>query len=185
MQVGYPEMTLTREKTVNRRSADGMTPTATDTAVLVPIDEVARRFGVHASAIRYYEQRGLLNPVSRHAGRRWYGPTELRRLAVIRYWQESALMRLDDIGAILAGTQDPDRWRELIDRHLQTLAERIERMETAKEFLAHVRSYHDTAPDGCAHYEALLWERTAEGSGAADANAEGHPMNEDHPMKGP
>src|ERR1700735_4926826 len=77
--------------------------TTTDISGLVPIDEVARRFGVRASTIRYYEERGLLDPVSRHSGRRWYGQSELRRLAVIRYWQESALMSLDDIGEMLAG----------------------------------------------------------------------------------
>ena len=44
---------------------------------LLPIDEVARRLGLRASAIRYYEERGLVQPVSRHAGRRWYGPDEV------------------------------------------------------------------------------------------------------------
>ncbi|HUD36177.1 MAG TPA: MerR family transcriptional regulator [Streptosporangiaceae bacterium] len=43
--------------------------------------KVARRLGLRASAIRYYEQRGLLNPVARRAGRRWYGPAQIRRLA--------------------------------------------------------------------------------------------------------
>ena len=41
---------------------------------LLPIDEVARRLGIRASAIRYYEDRGLIGPASRHSGRRWYGP---------------------------------------------------------------------------------------------------------------
>ena len=34
---------------------------------LEPIDVVARRLGLRASAIRYYEERGLLTPASRHA----------------------------------------------------------------------------------------------------------------------
>ena len=56
-------------------------PEATpSSAGLVPIDEVARRLGLRASAIRYYEERGLVQPSSRHAGRRWYGPAEIRRL---------------------------------------------------------------------------------------------------------
>jgi MerR family transcriptional regulator, copper efflux regulator len=49
---------------------------------LVPIDEVARRFGLRASAIRYYEERDLVRPASRQGGRRWYGPDEIRRLAI-------------------------------------------------------------------------------------------------------
>jgi DNA-binding transcriptional MerR regulator len=42
----------------------------TGTGELVPIDEVARCFKIAASALRYYERRGLLEPASRHAGRR-------------------------------------------------------------------------------------------------------------------
>lgn len=125
---------------------------------LVPIDEVARRFGLRASTIRYYEERGLLDPVSLHSGRRWYGPTELRRLAVIRYWQKSGLMRLDDIAEMLAGPDGSDRWRQKIDEQLCSLQERIGRMEAAKEFLEHVASHHESALDGCPHYETLIWE---------------------------
>jgi MerR family transcriptional regulator, copper efflux regulator len=134
-----------------------VTQPAIDTAELVPIDEVARRFGIRASTIRYYEERGLLHPASRHSGRRWYGPGELRRLAIIRYWQESGLMRLDDIGEILAGPEGTRRWGELIDDHLRTLRSKIERMQAAQDFLEHVASHHDSAPDGCPHYEALIW----------------------------
>jgi MerR family transcriptional regulator, copper efflux regulator len=135
-----------------------VTEPANDPSELVPIDEVARRFGIRASAIRYYEERGLLDPASRHSGRRWYGPRELRRLAIIRYWQESALMRLDDIGQILAGPEGTKRWEELIEEQLRTLQRRTERMEAAREFLKHVASHHNSAPDGCPHYETLIWD---------------------------
>ena len=128
-------------------------------ASLVPIDEVARRFGIPASTIRYYDERGLLEPVSRHSGRRWYGQAELRRLAIIRYWQQSGLMSLDDIDKILAGPKSAPGWRQLIDQQLQTLQERIKQMEAAKAFLEHVASHHNESPDGCPHYEALIWGR--------------------------
>jgi MerR family transcriptional regulator, copper efflux regulator len=140
-----------------------MPTTAIDAAGLVPIDEVARRFGLRASTIRYYEERGLLEPVSRHSGRRWYGQAELRRLAIIRYWQESALMSLDDIGEMLAGTAASGEWRKMIDEQLRSLSNRIGQMEAAREFLEHVAAHHDVAPDGCAHYEALIWKRPARG----------------------
>jgi MerR family transcriptional regulator, copper efflux regulator len=126
---------------------------------LVPIDVVARQFGIKASTLRYYEERGMLDPVSRHAGRRWYGAAELRRLAVIRYWQESGLMSLDAIKEILGGTDGTDGWREVIDQQLATLRQRIARMEAARAFLEHVASHHDRSPDGCPHYEELIWGR--------------------------
>ena len=81
-----------------------MPRSTTNDAELLPIDEVARRLGIRASAIRYYEERGLVLPLSRQSGRRWYGPSEIRRLAIILYWQEYALMSLDEIGEVLAGS---------------------------------------------------------------------------------
>jgi MerR family transcriptional regulator, copper efflux regulator len=122
---------------------------------LVPIDEVARRLGLRASAIRYYEERGLVQPSSRHAGRRWYGPAEIRRLAVIQYWQSSGLMSLEEIGDILAGPTATRGWSQIVGERIEALRLQAERMNAAREHLEHVLSHHrDSPPDGCHHYEA-------------------------------
>jgi MerR family copper efflux transcriptional regulator len=126
---------------------------------LVPIDEVARRLGLRASAIRYYEERGLVQPAWRGAGRRWYGPAEVRRLAIILYWQECALMTLDEIGEILAGSGSTRDWAEIVDGRIDALGEQITKMEAAREFLVHVASHHGSSPDGCPHFETEIWER--------------------------
>jgi MerR family transcriptional regulator, copper efflux regulator len=136
-----------------------MTMSTDEVAELVPIDVVARQFGIRASTIRYYEERGLLEAVSRHFGRRWYGAAKLRRLAIIRYWQQSASMSLDDIKEILVGSESRNQWREVIDRRLAPLRQRIEEMEAARAFLEHVAFHHDKAPDGCPHFEELIWGR--------------------------
>jgi MerR family copper efflux transcriptional regulator len=129
---------------------------------LVPIDELARRFGLRASAVRYYEERGLLSPVSRHSGRRWYGAAEIRRLAIIRYWQESGLMSLEEIADMLAGPGPGRSWRQVLEERVKALRSQIERMEAAKVFLEHVIANHDYAPDGCPYYEALIWDGSAD-----------------------
>jgi DNA-binding transcriptional MerR regulator len=130
-----------------------------DRTDLVPIDEVARRLGVRASAIRYYEERGLVDPVSRHSGRRWYGPDEIRRLAIIRYWQESGLMSLDEIGDILAGPASARQWTQIVGDRIGALQTQIERMESARELLEHILNFHrDSSPDGCPHYESFIWD---------------------------
>jgi MerR family copper efflux transcriptional regulator len=134
------------------------TRTATEEE-LVPIDEVARRLGLRASAIRYYEDRGLVTPVSRRSGRRWYGPSEIRRLAIILYWQEYALMSLEEIGEILAGSRSTRGWAEIVQSRIYALGAQITQMEAAREFLAHIASKHDSSPDGCPHFEAHIWER--------------------------
>ena len=134
------------------------TPTADETE-LVPIDEVARRLGIRASAIRYYEERGLVRPVSRRSGRRWYGPSEIRRLAIILFWQEYALMSLEEIGEILAGSGSTREWSEIVRSRIEALEQQMSRMEAARAFLVHVASKHDDSPDGCPHFEQHIWER--------------------------
>src|SRR5918992_1339605 len=55
------------------------------------IGEVARRAGLQPSAIRYYEQIGLLPAPGRQSGRRRYDPAVLDRLTVIRVGQAAGL----------------------------------------------------------------------------------------------
>jgi len=38
------------------------------------IDEVVRRTGLTARALRFYEARGLVSPLRTQSGRRWFGP---------------------------------------------------------------------------------------------------------------
>jgi len=130
----------------------------TEPSALLPIDEVARRLGLRASAIRYYEERGLITPTSRHSGRRWYGPAEVRRLAVIRYWQQSGLMSLADIAGILAGPEHSQGWNQVLADRIEALQVQIDRMAAAREYLEHILLHHHAAPDGCPHYEALIWQ---------------------------
>jgi DNA-binding transcriptional MerR regulator len=139
-----------------------------DPDTLVPIEQAARRFGVRASALRYYEERGLLAPASRHSGRRWYGPAELRRIAVIRYWQRSALLSLEEIAELLDG---PDQagpaarpWPHVARDRIAAMRARISALEQACALLEHTLEHHpDGSPEGCPYYEEELW---ADGSDA-------------------
>ena len=71
------------------------------------IGEVARRSGVAASALRFYEQRGLIGSVRAGSGHRRYPRSVLRRIAFIVFAQRVGLT-LDEIGAELAKLP-PDR----------------------------------------------------------------------------
>ena len=68
---------------------------------LLPIGEVARRAGVAASALRYYEEEGLVASVRPAGGQRRYPRSVLRRLAFVRAAQNVGLT-LDEIRAALA-----------------------------------------------------------------------------------
>jgi DNA-binding transcriptional MerR regulator len=47
---------------------------------LIPIDDVIRRTGLTARALRFYEARGLVRPLRTDKGRRLYGPSDLERV---------------------------------------------------------------------------------------------------------
>ena len=66
------------------------------------ISEVIRRTGLTARALRFYEARGLVQPLRTASGRRLYGPGELARLNHVVVLK-AAGFSLADIGRILAG----------------------------------------------------------------------------------
>jgi MerR family redox-sensitive transcriptional activator SoxR len=79
------------------------------------IGEVARKAGLRASAIRYYEKCGLLPAPPRVSGRRRYDATMLDRLAMVRFAQYVGL-GIAEIKFLLDGVVDrppPERWRKL------------------------------------------------------------------------
>jgi DNA-binding transcriptional MerR regulator len=76
------------------------------------IAEVARRSGVPASTLRFYEQKGLITSTGRRGLRRVFKPSVLERLALIALGC-AAGFSLDEIARMFA----PDG-RVRIDRHL-------------------------------------------------------------------
>ena len=51
-------------------------------------------------------------------------------------------------------------------RGTSALRVRSERLDAARAYLEHVLTFHqDVSPDGCARFEALIWERRGEGHG--------------------
>ena len=74
---------------------------------VISISEVARRSGVASSALRFYEERGLIASERAGSGHRRYPRSVLRRIAFIVFAQKIGLT-LEEIGAELAKLP-PDR----------------------------------------------------------------------------
>ena len=68
---------------------------------LLTISEVSRRSGVAASALRFYEERGLIRSERAGSGHRRYARDVLRRIAFIVFAQRIG-MSLDEVSAELA-----------------------------------------------------------------------------------
>jgi MerR family transcriptional regulator, redox-sensitive transcriptional activator SoxR len=106
---------------------------------MLAIGEVAARAGLRTSAVRYYEDVGILPAPERVNGRRRYGPEAVERLEVVRFAQ-SAGFTLDEIRVLFHGfgadAPPPRRWHEVATRKLRELDEqkaRLERMRTVLE----------------------------------------------------
>jgi DNA-binding transcriptional MerR regulator len=97
------------------------------------IGEVARRAGVAASTIRYYERRGLLAADARQSGQRRFRPDTLRRLVFIGMLQDAGLS-LDEITEVLEADHVAD-WKAVAARRLELLDEKIEGLVRARSVL--------------------------------------------------
>src|SRR5215469_5905295 len=88
------------------------------------ISEVARQVGLRASAIRYYEQIGLLPRARRVNGQRRYDAPTLYRLAIIQRARQLGFT-LTEIRHLFFGFRDitrpSERWRTLSQRKLVEL----------------------------------------------------------------
>jgi MerR family redox-sensitive transcriptional activator SoxR len=97
------------------------------------IGEVSRRSGVASSALRFYEERGLIASERVGTGHRRYPQPVLRRIAFIVFAQRVGLS-LDDIGAELEGLpadRAPTRrdWSRLSEGWRDRIDERIAELE--------------------------------------------------------
>src|SRR5262249_44707618 len=101
---------------------------------LISIGEAARRLGLNASALRYYDERGLVRPAERRCGRRLYRPGELRRIAFIQMAQRLGL-GLDVAGAVLDAPSAV--WRKALRAQLVELAALIVQAKLAQDFIGH------------------------------------------------
>jgi len=101
---------------------------------LVGIGEAARLLGLNASALRYYEERGLVRPVARQRGRRMYDTAQLRRLVVVQLMQRLGV-NLDAAAAIL--DEPSESWRTHLKDQIAGLEDLIGRATAARDFLAH------------------------------------------------
>jgi DNA-binding transcriptional MerR regulator len=121
------------------------------------IGALARQAGMTTSRLRYYEHRGLIDAPDRHAGKRRYQPTVLRRLAIIDAAQRVGFS-LDEIKDLLGSRGGPahERLRELALHKLPEIDRLIHRATAVQALLRYCGDCRCRSIDEC----KLLEERT-------------------------
>src|SRR6202022_468626 len=102
-------------------------PTGTYMNRSLSIGEVAAATGLRTSAIRYYEDAGVLPKPDRVSGKRRYTPDTIDRLMLVRFCSRLG-MHLTDIRGLLAtprGSRAKDYWRRLVDGKLDEIGSLI------------------------------------------------------------
>jgi MerR family redox-sensitive transcriptional activator SoxR len=100
---------------------------------VLTIGEVAKRSGVATSALRFYEERGLIRSERNASGHRRYARAVIRRVAFVVFAQKIGLT-LEEIGAELAKLprdRVPERsdWAKLSGGWTHRIDERIAELE--------------------------------------------------------
>jgi MerR family redox-sensitive transcriptional activator SoxR len=100
---------------------------------VLTIGEVAARCGVTTSALRFYEEQGLIRSERNRSGHRRYPRAVMRRVAFVVFAQKVGLS-LEEIGAELAklpGNRVPDRmdWAKLSSHWNERIQARIAELE--------------------------------------------------------
>src|SRR4029078_5968462 len=103
---------------------------------LPDIAEVARRSGVPASTLRFYEERGLIASVGRRGLRRFFDAVVFERLALIALGRASGFT-LDEIARMFAPDGRPRIDRPMLAAKAEELDRRIREFSTMSDGLRH------------------------------------------------
>jgi MerR family redox-sensitive transcriptional activator SoxR len=125
------------------------------TETTMRIGEVAEEAGLRPSAIRYYEEIGLLPEPDRVSGQRVYETAVFRRLALIDVSQRAGL-NLDEIRELLDAGTEPisPRIQELAAKKLPEVEALIERAEAMRDWLKTAEGCGCESIDECGLFDA-------------------------------
>jgi DNA-binding transcriptional MerR regulator len=126
------------------------------------IAEVARRSGVPASTLRFYEEKGLIRSVGRRGLRRVYGADALERLALVNLGRVAGFS-LEEIARMFAPDGRPRIDRALLSAKARELDGKIRRLSALRDGLRHAAACPAPSHFECPTFRRLL---SAAGSGA-------------------
>ncbi|MFC5458438.1 helix-turn-helix domain-containing protein [Massilia niabensis] len=119
------------------------------------IGEVARRSGISTSALRFYEEKGLISSVGRRGLRRLFGNDVLQRLALIRLGR-AAGFSLDEIATMFRPDGGPQIDRGMLSSKADELDVTIRKLTAMRDGLRHAAACLAPTHMECPTFQRLL-----------------------------
>ncbi|MFZ2306013.1 MAG: helix-turn-helix domain-containing protein [Rhodoferax sp.] len=119
------------------------------------IAEVAKRSGMPASKLRYYEEKGLIASVGRQGLRRTFAPTVLEQLALIALGQ-AAGFSLDEIARMFSADGQPSIDRTMLAAKADQVDTLIKRLQAMSNGLRHAVNCPAPSHMECPSFRRLL-----------------------------
>jgi DNA-binding transcriptional MerR regulator len=152
-----------------RQSTPSSAPEVNTPGGLLTIGELARRTGVTASALRYYEEVGLLPPPARVSGQRRYPESAARVVGTILLYSDAGFTLAEQKALMASREGAGGEWSRLARRKLAELDEQIARAQAAREAIRHgLRCPHEDIAQ-CPNFNAGITARLA-----------GEPLSQSH-----
>ena len=119
------------------------------------IAEVARKSGIPASTLRFYEEKGLIRSTGRHGLRRVYGPNVLERLQLIALGS-AAGFSLDEIARMFGAEGRPRIDRDMLSAKAKELDRTILKLTAMRNGLRHAAACPAPSHLECPTFRRLM-----------------------------
>jgi len=119
------------------------------------IGEVSARTGLRPSALRYYEEVGLISAISRHGLRRQFPPEVLLQLKLIAMGK-SAGFSLGEIAGMFGKNGAPDLPRAVLHQKADDIDRQIRELTALRDTLRHVADCPAPSHMECPKFRRLL-----------------------------
>ncbi len=119
------------------------------------IAEVAKRSGMPASKLRYYEEKGLIASVGRQGLRRLFEPSVLEQLALISLGQ-AAGFSLDEIAQMFSADKKLQIDRKMLDAKADQVDSLIKRLRAMSNGLRHAAKCPAPNHMACPSFQRLI-----------------------------
>lgn len=119
------------------------------------IGEVAKRSGIAASALRYYEKIGLISPNGRNGLRRQYPFSVLEKLALITLAKEAGFA-LDELSTLFKKGERISLNRDQLKKKASEIDRKIKKLEAVRDGLIHASNCKAPSHLECPTFNRLL-----------------------------